>query len=101
MRYFVHSLRQDLHTAMTPNGTDRAILPLPSSLSFLYYVFRPIRLVREHRLSQLKLLMNTFQDEKQNGKRFFYDDPYVLMLHHVHLLLEMGDVPLSNAAQLR
>jgi hypothetical protein len=30
-----------------------------------------------------------------------YDDPYVLMLNHLHPLLEAGDVPLSNPAQLR
>jgi hypothetical protein len=36
-----------------PTEKDRAILPLPASLSFLYYLIRPIRLVGEHGLSPL------------------------------------------------
>jgi hypothetical protein len=33
---------------LTPNEKDRAFLPLPTSLSFLYYLIRPIRLVSVH-----------------------------------------------------
>lgn len=36
---------------ITPNVSDWVFLPLPSSVSFLYYLLRPIRLVRKYGLS--------------------------------------------------
>src|SRR5262249_50685418 len=37
-----------LRPMMTPNAKDLAFFPLPTALSFLYYVLRPIRLMREY-----------------------------------------------------
>lgn len=34
-----------VHLLIAPSETDRAFLPLPTSLSFLYYLIRPIRVV--------------------------------------------------------
>jgi hypothetical protein len=42
---------------VTPNEKDWAILPLPVSLSFLYYLLRPIRLVGKYGLSPLQRLL--------------------------------------------
>jgi hypothetical protein len=39
---------------ITPNVPEWVFLPLPPSLSFLYYLLRPIRLVRKYGLSFLK-----------------------------------------------
>jgi hypothetical protein len=49
--YYLHQL---LPQAITPNAKDRAFLALPASLSFLYYLLRPIRLAKEYGLSRLK-----------------------------------------------
>lgn len=38
---------------MAPSAKDRALLPLPAGLSFLYYPLRPIRLIWEHGLRPL------------------------------------------------
>jgi len=46
-----------LHTVITPNEKDRALVALPDSLSFLYYLLRPLRLVREHGLRTLRRLV--------------------------------------------
>jgi hypothetical protein len=35
---------------LVPNGRDRALLSLPGFLSFLYYIIRPLRLVRKYGL---------------------------------------------------
>jgi len=39
---------------LTPNAKDRAILPLPSFLSFLYYIVRPIRLLSTYGFGPLQ-----------------------------------------------
>jgi hypothetical protein len=38
-------LKINLLAALTPNGNDRDFFALPSSVSFLYYVLRPFRLI--------------------------------------------------------
>jgi hypothetical protein len=43
--YMLYFLPIYLHQAVTPNAKDRALLPLPRSFSFLYYVVRPMRLI--------------------------------------------------------
>jgi hypothetical protein len=40
---------------LVPNAKDHAFLPLPASFSFLYYLLRPVRLVREYR-QEIRLL---------------------------------------------
>jgi hypothetical protein len=52
--YYLLYLCAYLRTAMAPSAKDRALLPLPRFLSFLYYLLRPIRLVREHGLRPVK-----------------------------------------------
>lgn len=42
---------------MTPNARDQAFLLLPASMSFLYYLIRPLRLFRKYGLSPLKRLL--------------------------------------------
>jgi hypothetical protein len=49
--YACHVLRQ----LATPNEKDRALLALPAALSFLYYLLRPVRLVRQHGVSLFRL----------------------------------------------
>jgi hypothetical protein len=51
---FFHYLVIYVRYAVTPNAKDRAVIALPSSLSFPYYVIRVIRLVREKRWDHLK-----------------------------------------------
>ena len=43
-----------LRRQITPNDRDRALLPLPSPLHFLYYLLRPIRLVGKYGAIMLK-----------------------------------------------
>ena len=45
-----------LCTMMTPNTRDQALLSLPTALSCLHYIFRPIRLVGEYGLVLLQHL---------------------------------------------
>jgi hypothetical protein len=47
-RYVLPYLCDLLRKAITPNAKDRALLPLPTPLTFLYYVLRPLRLLREY-----------------------------------------------------
>jgi len=42
---------------MTPNARDQAFMPLPASISFLYYLIRPLRLLRKYGLSPLKRIL--------------------------------------------
>jgi len=44
LQFCLRYLSQWLHTVMTPNSKDRAVLPLPAPFFFLYYFFRPLRL---------------------------------------------------------
>lgn len=53
-QYYLHYLGQYVHTTITPNKKDRAFLPLPPRLSFLHYLFRPIRLLGERGRGRLR-----------------------------------------------
>lgn len=53
------SLPKLMSTLITPTARDRAPVPLPASLSFLYYLIRPARLVAEYALAPLR---RTFTD---------------------------------------
>jgi len=44
-RIYLDNCRQSIGNAIRPNEKDREVLSLPVYLSFLYYLFRPIRLV--------------------------------------------------------
>lgn len=44
--------KESLSAAITPGEHDREYLALPSSLSFLYYLVRPVRLIRQLGLSE-------------------------------------------------
>jgi hypothetical protein len=44
------------HRMITPNEQDHAFLPLPNSLSFLYYLLRPLRLVGTYARQTLQSL---------------------------------------------
>jgi hypothetical protein len=46
LSYYRHYFRVGARTVLTPNEKDRAGLSLPPFLSFMYYLLRPIRLVR-------------------------------------------------------
>jgi hypothetical protein len=46
-----------LRLGVTPTVTEWARLPLPNSLSFMYYLTRPLRLVRTHGMRPLKYLI--------------------------------------------
>jgi hypothetical protein len=52
--YCLFYLRAFLRTAITPNEKDQALLELPQSLSFLYYILRPVRLFYARGLSPLR-----------------------------------------------
>lgn len=52
VRYSLHIV----HEQMSPNKEDWALLSLPASLSFLYYVLRPLRLIRDHGLNLVQCL---------------------------------------------
>jgi hypothetical protein len=45
---------------LMPNIKDKNILPLPHYLAFLYYLLRPLRLVREQGLNVLKQIAKSF-----------------------------------------
>ena len=38
-----------LRAVLAPDWTDRQELGLPRALSFLYYIYRPVRLIAKHR----------------------------------------------------
>ena len=46
-------LRSYLLGIVTPCESDRALLPLPAQLSFLYFLLRPLRLAKKHGLQRL------------------------------------------------
>ena len=45
-RYLLHGL--------LPKAEDRALVALPEPLSFLYYLLRPIRLLKDHGVEEWK-----------------------------------------------
>lgn len=49
-------IRYFLRIAITPNEKDWALLPLPNSLFFLYYLLRPLRLIGKYGRLSLKRL---------------------------------------------
>jgi hypothetical protein len=55
MRYCLGYVGRFLRIALTPNAWDRTLVPLPSSLSPLYYLLRPIRLMRMYAFHPWKL----------------------------------------------
>jgi len=46
-----------LYLALRPSKRDRAIISLPASFSFLYYLLRPMRLVNQYGLSRVPRLL--------------------------------------------
>ena len=52
-----HFVRCALRAKHKPNRKDRALVPLPRFLHFLYYVIRPLRLLREYGLKSPRLLL--------------------------------------------
>ena len=59
--FVCHLIPIYLCQAITLNEKDRAFLTLPDSLSFCYYLLRPVRLIKEHVFMPLKLLFNRFR----------------------------------------
>lgn len=57
VRYLLHRLPEYLYTVVTPNTRDQAMLVLPLSLSFLYYLLRPSRLLRDYGWAWRKSLL--------------------------------------------
>lgn len=55
MEYRLHYAQQYLRIAVTPNANDHALLPLPAFLSPLYYLLRPIRMMRMYGLHPRRL----------------------------------------------
>lgn len=47
--------RTYLHVVVTPNNLDRELVELPPFFNFLYYLLRPMRLLKERSMSRLKL----------------------------------------------
>ena len=47
LRLHIHYSLRYLRLALRPNQRDHAIVLLPASVSFLYYLVRPLRLIRE------------------------------------------------------
>jgi hypothetical protein len=58
-RYFLGFL----HVAFTPNKLDRELMPLPSSLSFLYHLLRPVRLIKQYRFGSSDRSAKTLNDK--------------------------------------
>jgi hypothetical protein len=54
LRLVLHYFSRYLRTSISPNGRDMALVPLPESLSFLYYVLRPIRLTAKFGLNLIR-----------------------------------------------
>jgi hypothetical protein len=48
---------------LTPNTSDRAFLSLPASLSFFYYLLRPIRVIGKYGLSPFQGLFKQLRLE--------------------------------------
>jgi hypothetical protein len=46
--YCLYRLGSILYIVLTPNENDRQLLRLPTFLSFIYYLLRPFRLIRDH-----------------------------------------------------
>jgi hypothetical protein len=50
----IRYLLPTVHQLLTPNAEDRAMLPLPSFLSFLYYILRPVRVLNTYGFGPLQ-----------------------------------------------
>jgi hypothetical protein len=46
-RLYLYYLSRYVRLALTPNAQDHELLLLPKSLSFIYYILRPVRLTKE------------------------------------------------------
>jgi Uncharacterised nucleotidyltransferase len=55
VRYRLHYVHQYFRIVLIPNAADHALLPLPASLSPLYYLLRPIRMMRIYGLHPRRL----------------------------------------------
>lgn len=60
MRLRLYYYRRYLRLALVPNERDRAIVPLPHFLFSLYYVLRPLRLIKSFGRVTLKKLAKPF-----------------------------------------
>jgi hypothetical protein len=47
VQYGLEIARHMAHDVLTPNRKDEELLPLPASLTFLHYLLRPFRLLRD------------------------------------------------------
>lgn len=66
VRIYIHYGRRYFRLTVTPNTRDYALLPLPGSLSFLYYMLRPVRLVREYGGPTCQRLMRRILRQKES-----------------------------------
>jgi hypothetical protein len=57
-QFCLRYVSQYCQAIITPTRIERKILPLPMSLSFLYFVFRPVRLLRKHGWAALRRVIN-------------------------------------------
>jgi hypothetical protein len=48
IEHFSGQLAYSLHLAVTPSSKERALIPLPASLNFLWYFIRPVRLLTKY-----------------------------------------------------
>ena len=48
LQYPAQYLRLSLHSIFSPTSIERSLLPLPKGLTFLYYAFRPLRLLLKY-----------------------------------------------------
>lgn len=55
----VSNVRYLIHRSLMPNSRDRELIRLPGTLSFLYYLIRPIRLVGSYGSSPLRRLRDS------------------------------------------
>lgn len=64
MRMRLYYYLQYLRIVLTPNEHDREAIPLPGSLSFLYYLIRPFRLIKSYGPTLLGHTLNRLTGRK-------------------------------------
>jgi hypothetical protein len=64
LRLRLHYFRRYLRLAIVPNERDHAMLKLPPSLPFLYYLLRPFRLIQTFGIQELRKRAGRRQHEK-------------------------------------
>jgi hypothetical protein len=67
VRLYLYYCRRFFRLTVTPNARDHALLPLPGSLSFLYYMLRPFRLVGKYGGSTCQRLFERLLRQKQSS----------------------------------